>query len=87
MTPLETLDVAAPTLATDGVAPAYPGAQGGGGFYTSNSSVAELTIQDFYNPPPGTNQNYYYPPPQPPLKSLCGSSSVFNFERLDLPLL
>ena len=79
--PLESLDVAAPTLAKDGVVSEYAGTQGGGGFDTGYSSVAEMTIQDFYNPPPGTSGSYYYPAPTPPGQSLCSSYSVFNFER------
>ena len=79
--PLESLDVAVPTLATDGVAADYAGAQAAAAFYTGYSSVAEMTIQDFYNPPPKTSGSFYYPPPQPPGQSLCSSYSVFNFER------
>ena len=69
--PLETQDVAAPTLATDGLAPDLYGGQAGGGTYLTNTSVAEMTIADFYNTP---------------ILDLvgggpCTTNSVFNFER------
>jgi uncharacterized delta-60 repeat protein/uncharacterized repeat protein (TIGR01451 family) len=67
--PLESLDVAAPTLAGNAVVPDGYGALGGGGFLATNTSVAEMTIQDIYNPPPVTHQGP------------CTTPNVYNFER------
>ena len=77
--PLESLDVAGPTLATNAILPDGVGGVAGGGYVygngitstalSTNTSVAEMTIQDFYNPPPVTGQGP------------CTTYSVFNFER------
>ncbi|MGD0413339.1 MAG: delta-60 repeat domain-containing protein, partial [Verrucomicrobiota bacterium] len=72
--PLETLDVAAPTLATNGVVPDLYGGTGGGGFTLTSTSVAEMTIADFFNTPI----------PDLVGGGPCTTNSVFNLERRTL---
>ena len=71
--PLESLDVMPPTLATNTLAPDLYGGTGGGGFYVGNTSVAEMTIQDFFNTPISALG-----------KAPCATNSVFNIERRTL---
>ena len=67
--PLESLDVAAPTLATNEMVADGVGGIAGGGFYAGTTSAAEMTIADFFNPPPVTG------------KGPCSTNSIFNLER------